>query len=253
MQAAGVPVVPGAGTSAIDPLRLPRDSAFPPGQGSAGGGGKGMRVVDSEEELVARVVAARREADAAFGNESFLERFAPRPTSRSRCSATPGRVVALPSVIARSNGVTRSSSRSLRHRARRDVARADGGDSRCACEAIGYRNAGTFEFLVGPDGAYYFIEVNCRLQVEHPVSELVTGIDIVREQIRSQRASRSPRPVARPGAAMRSRSGSTPRIPPVASFRRRARSRGSSCRSGLACAWTRQCSPAPRSRPTTTP
>jgi len=53
-----------------------------------------------------------------------------------------------------------------------------------ACAAIGYRNAGTFEFLLGPDGGFYFIEVNCRLQVEHPVSELVTGIDIVREQVR---------------------------------------------------------------------
>ena len=53
-----------------------------------------------------------------------------------------------------------------------------------ACAAIGYVNAGTFEFLLGPDGGFHFIEVNCRLQVEHPVSELVTGIDIVREQVR---------------------------------------------------------------------
>ena len=191
MRAAGVPLVPGSdGTSGIDGLRRAAlEAGFPILlKASAGGGGKGMRLVSAEDELERAFDAASAEAAAAFGDGSvYVEKL-----------VSPARHVEIQVLCDSEGGVLtlgeRECSIQRRHQklveespsAALDVVTREAMESTVerACAAIGYRNAGTFEFLVGPDGAFYFIEVNCRLQVEHPVSELVTGIDIVREQIR---------------------------------------------------------------------
>jgi acetyl/propionyl-CoA carboxylase alpha subunit len=147
-----------------------------------------MRLVEDASELDGALGAASAEADAAFGDGSvYVEKL-----------VSPARHVEIQVLCDTAGGVLTLGERecSIQRRHQKLVeespsAALDEGTREQmeatvarACEAIGYRNAGTFEFLVGPDGAFYFIEVNCRLQVEHPVSELVTGIDIVREQIR---------------------------------------------------------------------
>jgi acetyl-CoA carboxylase biotin carboxylase subunit len=191
MQAAGVPLVPGSdGAVEIGDLRVAAaDAGFPVLlKASAGGGGKGMRLVAAPDELEDAFGAASAEAEAAFGDGSvYVEKL-----------VSPARHVEIQVLCDGGGGVLtlgeRECSIQRRHQklveespsAALDDSTREAMESTVAraCEAIGYRNAGTFEFLVGPDGAFYFIEVNCRLQVEHPVSELVTGIDIVREQIR---------------------------------------------------------------------
>jgi acetyl-CoA carboxylase, biotin carboxylase subunit len=191
MRAAGVPLVPGSDGALgfADARKAATDAGFPVLlKASAGGGGKGMRLVLSEDELEAAYAAASAEADAAFGNGSVYVEKAISPARHVEIQVLcdgEGNVLTLGE---------RECSIQRRHQKLIEESPSVALDSETreametavehACAAIGYQNAGTFEFLVGSDGGFYFIEVNCRLQVEHPVSELVTGIDIVREQVR---------------------------------------------------------------------
>jgi len=207
MQAAGVPLVPGSdgAVGLADLRRAASEVGFPVLlKASAGGGGKGMRLVSGLDDLEDAYGAASAEAEAAFGDGAvYIEKL-----------VAPARHVEIQVLCDAVGGVLtlgeRECSIQRRHQklveespsAALDATTREAMESTVekACAAIGYRNAGTFEFLVGPDGAFYFIEVNCRLQVEHPVSELVTGIDIVREQIRIAAGD----PLAATGRANRS-------------------------------------------------
>ena len=207
MQAAGVPLVPGSdgAVGLADLRRAASEVGFPVLlKASAGGGGKGMRLVSGPDDLEDAYGAASAEAEAAFGDGAvYIEKL-----------VAPARHVEIQVLCDAVGGVLtlgeRECSIQRRHQklveespsAALDATTREAMESTVekACAAIGYRNAGTFEFLVGPDGAFYFIEVNCRLQVEHPVSELVTGIDIVREQIRIAAGD----PLAATGRANRS-------------------------------------------------
>jgi acetyl-CoA carboxylase biotin carboxylase subunit len=187
---AGVPLVPG--TEAVGPEEARTAAAeigFPVFlKASAGGGGKGMRLVERAEDLDEAFQRADAEAVAAFGDGSlYLEKL-----------ITPARHVEVQVLCDADGGVLtlgeRECSIQRRHQklieespspALDEVTRAAmEADVERACRAISYLNAGTLEFLLAPDDSYHFIELNARLQVEHPVSEMVTGIDIVREQLR---------------------------------------------------------------------
>jgi acetyl-CoA carboxylase, biotin carboxylase subunit len=187
---AGVPLVPGSdGTAELSGVKsLASDLGFPVLlKAAAGGGGKGMRIVASEDELESAYGAAAAEAAAAFGDGTlYLEKV-----------LVPARHVEIQVLCDDRGGVLtlgeRECSIQRRHQklieespspALEDETREEMEAAvERACSVIGYRNAGTFEFLLGEDGSFYFIELNARLQVEHPVTELVTGIDLVREQL----------------------------------------------------------------------
>ncbi|ASL27969.1 acetyl-CoA carboxylase biotin carboxylase subunit [Azotobacter chroococcum] len=192
MKQAGVPTVPGSdGPLPEDEetaLAIARQVGYPVIiKAAGGGGGRGMRVVRKEEDLIKSARLTRTEAEAAFGNgmvylEKFLEN--PRHVEVQVLSDGQGHAIHLGD---------RDCSLQRRHQKVLEEAPAPGIDpqaraevlDRCvrACIEIGYRGAGTFEFLY-EDGRFYFIEMNTRVQVEHPVTEMVTGIDIVKEMLR---------------------------------------------------------------------
>ena len=191
MEAAGVPVVPGTPPLSADVKQVARQAekiGYPVLiKAAAGGGGRGMRIVRSAEQLPSLLDQARGEARVAFGNETvFLEKYIERP-----------RHIEV-QVLADSHGHCihlgeRECSIQRRHQKLieecpspvcDDRARATLGEMAVkAVQAAGYVSAGTVEFLRGDDGQFYFMEVNARLQVEHPVTEMVAGIDLVKAMI----------------------------------------------------------------------
>jgi acetyl-CoA carboxylase biotin carboxylase subunit len=192
MRKAGMPILPGS-DGPIDneerALKVAKDIGYPViVKATAGGGGRGMRVVRAAGELSHAVKAAQREAEAAFGvPDVYIEKYvdSPRHIEFQILGDHHGTVVHLGerecSIQRRHQKlVEESPSPALSEKLRRKM----GSTVIDAAKAVQYTNAGTFEFLMDPEGHFYFMEANTRLQVEHPVTEMVTGIDIVKEQIR---------------------------------------------------------------------
>ena len=192
MREAGVPCVPGSdGALPDDPqeiLRIARQIGYPVIiKAAGGGGGRGMRVVRTEAALITSVNMTREEARVAFGNPTvYMEKFLenPRHIEIQVLSDNFQNAVYLGE---RDCSMQRRNQKVLEEAPAFGIPRKliDRLGNRCveACRRIGYRGAGTFEFLY-ENGEFYFIEMNTRVQVEHPVTEMITGVDIVREQIR---------------------------------------------------------------------
>jgi acetyl-CoA carboxylase biotin carboxylase subunit len=198
---AGVPVVPGterpfeADASDADILAAAERIGFPlVVKAVAGGGGKGMRTVEHAADLAGAIRTARSEAGAAFGDSSvYLERRLTRPRhiEIQLLGDEHGTIVPFVerecSIQRRHQKVVEESpSISVDARLRESIASA----AAAVARTVDYTNAGTIEFLLDADGSYYFLEMNTRLQVEHPVTEMVTGFDLVQWQIRIARGER---------------------------------------------------------------
>jgi acetyl-CoA carboxylase, biotin carboxylase subunit len=190
MGAAGVPLVPGSPPiGSEDAADAAAELGYPVLlKATAGGGGKGMRLVESPHELDGDYSTAAAEAEAAFGDgRLYMEK-----------AIVPARHVEIQVIGDEYGGVLTLGERecSIQRRHQKlieespsaaltpELREAMESTAERAAQAIGYTNAGTFEFLLGPDGSFYFIELNARLQVEHPVSEVITGVDLVHEQLR---------------------------------------------------------------------
>ncbi|MCX7273067.1 MAG: acetyl/propionyl/methylcrotonyl-CoA carboxylase subunit alpha [Burkholderiales bacterium] len=208
MEKAGVPLVPGYHGSNQDPAWL-REQADAIGypvliKASAGGGGKGMRIVQASSECEAMLASCKREARSAFGDDAVLiERYVQRPRhieiqvfgdSHGNCV----------SLFERDCSVQRRHQKVIEEApapgmtAQRRTAMGDAAVA--AARAVGYVGAGTVEFIADPDGRFFFMEMNTRLQVEHPVTEMITGHDLVEWQLRVAAGQRLP--VLQPGLAI---------------------------------------------------
>ncbi len=192
MKMCGVPTVPGSNgciATAEEAKQFAERVGYPVLiKATAGGGGKGMREVHAPEELEAQYKAARTEAGAAFGcDEVYLEKLVlrPRHVEVQILADNHGNRVAL---CERDCSIQRRHQKLLEEAPSPaltdDLRRAMGVAALKAVRAVDYRSAGTIEFLLDQDGRFYFMEMNTRVQVEHPVSEEITGVDIIKEQIR---------------------------------------------------------------------
>ena len=203
MKEAGVPVIMGS-DGAISNIHaahtLARDLGYPVMvKASAGGGGRGIRIVHSDDELEAQMTAAKQEALACFGNdEMYLEKLVLRPRHIEKFIEDPKHIEI--QILADNYGDViylgeRDCSMQRRNQKVLEEApspasfmneelRAKMGKAACtAAKVCGYRNAGTIEFLVDKNGEFYFMEMNTRIQVEHPITEAVTGVDLVKQQL----------------------------------------------------------------------
>jgi acetyl-CoA carboxylase biotin carboxylase subunit len=190
MTEAGVPVVPGAMCSTTEEAVAAAERiGFPVMlKASAGGGGKGMRLVHEKSELAAAWERARSEAKKFFGDDTvYIEKaiVRPRHVEIQVFGDMHGQTVHL---FERDCSIQRRNQKVVEETpspaASRELVARMGAIAVQAAKAVGYFSAGTVEFLLGEDGNFYFLEMNTRLQVEHPVTELVTGLDLVREMVR---------------------------------------------------------------------
>jgi acetyl-CoA carboxylase biotin carboxylase subunit len=193
MKKSGVPVVPGSDgpISADDPkiFAMTKKIGYPIIiKATAGGGGKGMRIVTSEESLQNSIIMAQTEAKAAFGNQDvYMEKYIeePRHIEFQILGDKYGKTAYLPerdcSIQRRHQKLVEESPSPLIGESLR---KKMGKTARHAAAAVKYVTVGTVEFLVDKKGHFYFMEMNTRIQVEHPITEMVTGVDLVKEQIR---------------------------------------------------------------------
>jgi acetyl-CoA carboxylase biotin carboxylase subunit len=191
MQAAGVPIVPGASAPSQDlkgALAAAESIGYPVMvKAAAGGGGKGMRVVGAPAGLEAALDGARSEALKAFGDASvYLEKFIEHPRHiEIQVLADRERTVHLGE---RECSIQRRHQKLVEEApspaVTSELRETMGAAAVAAARAVDYRSAGTCEFLMTPEGSFYFLEMNTRIQVEHPVTEMIYGVDLVREQLR---------------------------------------------------------------------